>query len=202
MQAHVISRVAQMWETTAEEAVNNFHNDLDDPAIVERVFNLGTPQAPLATLVRPLSLEPIPVPLRGVPIIIMRTVPRSPLPLPIYTQDETPPPPPTPSSGYKDLPEAPQIGERPGNDWHHNHDGKKIMFTMLIPDGDEGQQVAPFIRIITNKGDPQLKATMGQGCPVTQIPLHAHPDPYPQPMLTDTQMEVFRASRLHTPLIN
>jgi len=179
MQARVISRVAQMWETTAEEAANNFHNDLDDPAIVERVFNLGTPQAPLTTLVRPFSPEPIPVPLRGVPIIIMQTISQSPLPLPVYTQDKTPPPPPTPSSGYKDLPGAPQIGERPGDDWHHNHDGEGIMFAVLIPEGVKGQQVAPFICIITNEGDPQLEATMGRGCPVTQISLHTCPDPYP-----------------------
>jgi len=75
MRAHVISRVAQMWETIAEEAVKNFHNDLDDPAIIERVFNLGTPQVPLTTLVRPLFPEPIPIPPRGIPIIIMQTVP-------------------------------------------------------------------------------------------------------------------------------
>ena len=37
----------------------------------------------------------------------------------------------------------------------------------------------PFICIITNEGDPQLEATMGQGCPITQTPLHTHPDPYP-----------------------
>jgi len=179
MQACIISRVTQIWETMAEEAVNNFHNDLDNPTIIERVFNLGTPQAPLMTLVRPLFPEPIPVPPRGVHIIIMQTIPQSPSPLPIYTQDETPPPPPTPSSGYKDLPGAPQIGERPDDDWHHNHDGKGIIFTVLIPNGDKGQQVAPFICIITNKGDPQLEATLGWGCPVTQTPLHAHPDPYP-----------------------
>ena len=76
------------------------------------------------------------------------------------------------------------------------------MFAVLIPNGDKGQQVAPFICIITNEGDPQLEATLGWGCPVTQTPLHARPDPYPRPMITDTQMEVFRASRLHTPLIN
>ena len=191
-----------MWETTTEGAVNNFHNDLDDPTIVERVFNLGTPQAPLVTLVRPLSPEPILVPPCGVPIIVMQTIPRSSSLLPIYIRNETPPPPPTPSSGYEDLPGAPQIRERPGDDWHHNHDGEGIMFAVLIPNGDEGQQIAPFIHIITNEGDPQLEATMGWGCPITQLPLHACPDPYPQPMLTDTQMEVFRASRLHTPLVN
>jgi len=76
------------------------------------------------------------------------------------------------------------------------------MFMVLIPDRDEGQQVAPFICIITNKGDPQLEATMGWRCPVTQIPLHAYPDPYPRPMLMDTQMEMFRAGKLHTPLVN
>ena len=71
MRTCIISRIAQMWEMTAEEAVNNFHNDLDDPTIVERVFNLGTPQAPLTTLVRPISPKPIPVPPYGIPIIIM-----------------------------------------------------------------------------------------------------------------------------------
>jgi hypothetical protein len=127
-----------MWETTAEEAVNNFHDDLDNPAIVERVFNLGTPRVPLVTLVRPIFPEPIPVPLHGIPIIVMQTISQSPSPLPAYTQDKIPLPPPTPSSGYKDLPGAPQVRERPGDDWHHNHDGEGIMFAILIPNRDNG----------------------------------------------------------------
>ena len=76
------------------------------------------------------------------------------------------------------------------------------MFMALIPDGDDGQQVAPFIHITTNEGDPQLEATLGRGCPVTRRPLYARPDPYPRPMLTDTQMEVFRSGKLHMPFVN
>ena len=57
MRAHVVSRVAQMWEVSEEEAISNFRLDFDDPAIVERVFDLGTPQVLLATLVRPISLN-------------------------------------------------------------------------------------------------------------------------------------------------
>ena len=76
------------------------------------------------------------------------------------------------------------------------------MFMALIPDGDDRQQVTPFIRITTNEGDPQLEATLGRGCPVTRRPLYACPDPYPRPMLMDTQMEVFQGGKLHTPLVN
>ena len=179
MRARVISRVARMWEVSEEEAIDNFRLDFDDPAVVERVFKLGTPRMPLATLVRPISPEPIPIPPRDPPTVVLRTVSRTPSPLPVYVRDNTPPPPPTPSSGYEDLPGAPQVGERPGEDWYCNHDGNGIMFMALIPDGNDGQQVAPFIRITTNEGDPQLEATLGLGCPITKRPLHARPDPYP-----------------------
>ena len=71
-----------------------------------------------------------------------------------------------------------------------------------IPDGDDGQQVTPFVHIVIDEKDPQLKATMGQGCPVIQLPLHTRPDPYPWPMLTDTQMKIFQSGKLHIPFIN
>ena len=172
MRARVISRVARMWEVTEEEAMDSFCLDFDDHAVVERVFDLGTPQMPLLTLVRPISPDPIPIPPCDPPALVLRTISQSPSPLPIYVQDDTPPAPPTPSSGYEDLPGAPQIRQRPGDDWYCNRDREGIMFMALIPDGDDGQQVAPFIRITTNEGDPQLEATLGRGCPVTRTPLH------------------------------
>ena len=127
-----------MWEVTEEEAINNFCLNIEDPAIVERVFNLGTPQVPLVTLVGPISPEPIPIPPYDPPTIILQTVSQSPSPLPIYIQDIMPPPPPTPSSGYEDLLGAPQVGERPDDNWYHNHDREGVMFMILIPDGDNG----------------------------------------------------------------
>ena len=161
MRACVVSRVARMWEVSEEEAISNFLLNFKDPAIVERVFDLGMPQVPLATLVRPISPELIPIPPRVPPTVVLRTVSQTPSPLSIYVRDNTPLPPPTPSSGYKDLPGAPQIGERLGEDWYCNHDGEGIMFMALIPDGNDRQQVAPFIHITTNEEDPQLEATLG-----------------------------------------
>ena len=201
MRACIISRVAWMWEVSEEEVISNFCLDFDDPAIIERVFDLETPQIPLATLVRPIFPEPIPIPPCNPPTVILQTISWTPSPLPIYARVNTSSPPPTPSSRYEDLPGAPQIGERPGEDWYCNH-GEGIMFMALIPNGDNRQQVTPFICITTNEGDPQLEATLGWGCPVTRRPLYTHPNPYPWPMLTDTQMEVFQGGKLHTPLVN
>ena len=161
MRARIVSRVTWMWEVSEEEAISNFRLDFDDPVIVERVFDLGTPQVPLATLVRPISPEPIPIPPHVPPTVVLLTVSQTPSPLPVYVRDDTPLPPPTLSSGYEDLPGAPQVGERPGEDWYCNHDGEGIIFMALIPDGNDGQQVALFIHITTNEGDPQLEATLG-----------------------------------------
>jgi hypothetical protein len=43
---------------------------------------------------------------------------------------------------------------------------------------------------------------MGLGCPVHSNPLHARPDQYPRPTLTEEQMQLFRGGEVFTPMVN
>jgi hypothetical protein len=73
---------------------------------------------------------------------------------------------------------------------------------VMIPDGDDGSVVAPFLHIDTNEGSPRLEGTLGLGCPVRSIPLHARPDRYPRPILGNQQLQIFRSEEVYTPMVN
>jgi hypothetical protein len=143
------------------------------------------------------SPEPLPLPLR----IRNRTPsPTDDEPLPLYTRDDTPPPPPTPSTDEETLVEA---SDHPGPGWHVNYDqqGIRYMFTMPSDDPDI-QEVAKYLRIDTNEGDPILLATMGSGLPVHRAPLHAKPDSTPRPAFTEQELIFFRGGEAYTSMVN
>jgi hypothetical protein len=73
---------------------------------------------------------------------------------------------------------------------------------MMVSDGDKGMRVATYIRIDNNEGSPRLEGTLGLGCPVISNPLHACPDQYPRAMMTDKELQVFRAGESYTPMVN
>jgi hypothetical protein len=161
---------------------------------------------PLSPQVVPqTSPEPLPIPPRNdSPVSSLAELPRSTRsvsPLPLYIRDSTPPPPPSPPIETNPA-QGPQPTVHPGEGWHLNDDHGDILFMVMIPDGDEGSVVAPFLRIDTNEGSPRLEGTLGLGCPVQSIPLHARPDRYPRPVLADQQLQIFRGGEVYTPMVN
>ena len=73
---------------------------------------------------------------------------------------------------------------------------------MQILDEDGAIIIAPYLRLDLNSGNPHIEGMLGQGCPVTSHPLHTTPDRYPRIMLTDRQLQYFKAGEAQTALAN
>jgi hypothetical protein len=128
-----------------------------------------------------LSLSPEPVP---IPLQVHNTTP-----LPLYTRESTPPPPLTPSSKEKTLVDA---NDHPSPDWqiNYNHQGIQHMVTMPGNNPDI-QEVAKYLQINTNDGDPILCTTIGSGQPIQRSPLYAKPRKTPRPTLMEQELFFF-----------
>src|SRR5882762_11865484 len=75
------------------------------------------------------------------------------------------------------------------------------MFTMP-GDNLDIQEVAKYLQIDTNGGDPILCATMGRGQLVHRSPLYAKPRKTPQLTLTKQELLFFQGGESYTTMVN
>jgi hypothetical protein len=204
-----IAKARRLFNSTVEEALATFQSDINrdgsiSPIEQEMIPNRSPQQTQGEVFIASPDVTPSPEPLPIHPRHGETPTPpplESPSPLPRYIRDDTPPAPPSPLIAEVN-PVGPQPGVSPGPDWFPNILGDGIAFLLTVPDGDEGTTMATYVRINNNDSDPRIEGTLGLGCPVNSNPLHARPDQYPRPVLTDEELQIFRAGESYTPMIN
>ena len=99
---------------------------------------------------------------------------------------------------------APELVDKnhPGEGWQANICREGIAYPMQILEEDGAITVAPYLHLDLNGGYLHIEGTLGQGCPVTSRPLYATPDRYPCIILTDRQLQYFKAGKAQTALAN
>jgi hypothetical protein len=102
----------------------------------------------------------------------------------------------------------PQPYVYPGPSWECNfeHGLQDFYHTphhfFTIPDGNGGQELAPFICYHIKDPSPFLEACMGFNCDVFSHPLHVHPDREYHAPLTPHQEWFFEPDQKHTTIIS
>ena len=86
--------------------------------------------------------------------------------------------------------------------WQPNICREGILYPMQILDEDNAITITPYLYLDLNGGNPHIEGTLEQGCLVTSHPLHATSDHYPHIMLTEQQLQYFRAEEAQMALAN
>ena len=155
-------------------------------------YSNGSTLPPLLTPNTP-SPDPIPIP----PRLTEERLVDSPNPLDTETAVASP----TPSVMEIPNPE-PVDPNHPGEGWQPNICREGIAYPMQILEEDGAVTIAPYLRLDLNRGDPHIEVTLGLGQSITSRPLHATPDRYPRIMLTERQLQYFKAGEAQTALAN
>ena len=109
----------------------------------------------------------------------------------------------SPTPSVMEIPAPEPVDENhPGEGWQPNICREGITYPMQIQDGDGTITIAPYLHLDLNRGNPHIEGTLGLGHPVTSHPLHATPDRYPRIMLTERQLQYFKAEEAQTALAN
>ena len=109
----------------------------------------------------------------------------------------------SPTPSVLEIPAPEPIDEsHPGEGWQPNICREGIAYPMQILDENGAITIAPYLRLNLNRGNPLIEGTLGLGRPVTSHPLHATPDCYPHIMLTEQQLQYFKAGEAQTALAN
>jgi hypothetical protein len=204
-----IANARRLFDSTVEEALATFQSDINrdgsiSPIEQEMIPDRSPQQTQGEVFIALPDATPSPEPLPVHPRHGETPTPppsESASPLPLYIRDDTPLAPPSPLVAEIN-PAGPQPGVSLGPDWFPNVLGDGIAFLLTVPDGDEGMTMATYVRINNNDGDPRIEGTLGLGCPINSNPLQARPNQYPRPILTDEELQIFRAGESYTPMIN
>jgi len=99
-------------------------------------------------------------------------------------------------------PEGQQPGVHPGVGWILNGRDTGPHPDVIIPDGNHGEQIAPYIQYDLDSGSPEILGTRGCHCTVHSTLLKARPGLYSRPFFTRKQQFTFQDQEVFTPLVD